>query len=175
MNGNKVDRGDRVEPVKIRLAEKADLDAINEIYNYYVANSTCTYQLEPEPASGRERWFDEHGPAHPVTVALSGGQIVGWGAISRFHPRAAYARSVENSIYVRPECFGRGIGRALLADLIERARQAGHHTIIALIDAEQPRSIALHAKAGFAQAGRIREAGYKFGRWLDVVYMQLML
>jgi phosphinothricin acetyltransferase len=164
-----------MESVSIRLAQQSDLAAINEIYNYYVIHSTCTYQLEPEPASGRERWFADHGPAHPVTVAVAGGQIVGWGALSRFHPRAAYARSVENSIYVRPEYFARGIGRALLADLIERARQAAHHTIIALIDAEQPRSIALHARAGFAQAGRIREAGYKFEKWLDVVYMQLML
>jgi L-amino acid N-acyltransferase len=161
--------------LSIRLARPADLEAINDIYNHYVASSTCTYQLEPEPLDGRQRWFADHGPSHPVTVAVRDGQVLGWGSISPFHRRAAYARTVENSVYVRPELFRQGIGLAILRDLIDRAREAGHHTIIALIDGEQLPSVALHRKAGFAEAGRIREAGHKFGRWLDVVYMQLML
>jgi phosphinothricin acetyltransferase len=159
----------------LRLATEADLPAINDIYNHFVLHSTCTYQTEPETAEARAVWFARHGPLHPVTVAHHQGQIVGWGSLSPFHARAAYGHTVENSVYVHPACHRQGIGRALLADLIERARSLGHHTIIALIDADQPASIALHLAQGFKPAGHLYEVGHKFGRWLDVHYMQLLL
>ena len=159
----------------IRLATVDDLPAVHDIYNHYVLCSTCTYQTEVEPLSVRQAWFAARGPEHPVTVAELDGEIVGWGALSRFHPRSAYGRTVENAVYVRKDRHRRGVGRALLADLIDRGTVLGHHTIIALVDAEQGGSLALHERLEFERAGRLREAGFKFGRWLDVVYLQRML
>lgn len=164
-----------VPPLRIRLATTGDLEAINCIYNHYVTESTCTYQESPTTPEERAAWFAEHGSKHPVTVAEREAEIVGWGALSRFHPRSAYARTVENALYVRHDCRRQGIGEALLADLMERGKTAGHHTILALIDTEQRGSIALHEKFGFMEVGRLREAGFKFNRWLDVAYLQRML
>lgn len=159
----------------IRLATHADLPAINAIYNHFVLCSTCTYQSEPATAAEREAWFAAHGPEHPVTVAEIDGEVVAWASLSRFHARSAYARTVENSVYVRHDRHRRGLGSVLLADSIERARSLGHHTLLALIDAEQTASIELHRRHGFVQVARLREVGFKFGRWLDVVYLQRML
>lgn len=159
----------------LRPATEADLGAINAIYNYYVEHSTCTYQLAAETAEARLAWFHRHGAAHPVTVAESGGEVVGWASLNVFNPREAYARTVENSVYIHPQHHRRGLGRAMLADLIVRARALDHHTIIAGISAEQTPSIALHRAFGFAEIGRLREVGFKHGQWLDVVSMQLIL
>ena len=163
-------------PVQLRLATEPDLPAINAIYNHFVLHSTCTYQEEPSTDEERRQWFTAHGPALPITVAVDdNNQVVGWASLSRFHARSAYRNTIENSVYVRHDLHGRGIGSLLLLDSIDRARAAGHHTILALIDADQKQSIALHLKHGFTQSAHLREVGYKFGRWLDVVYLQLML
>jgi L-amino acid N-acyltransferase len=159
----------------IRLATESDLRAINDIYNHYVTRSTCTYQTEPETIEDRAKWFAAHGKAHPITVAERDGEIVGWASLSPFHRRAAYRHSVENSVYVRHDLHKQGIGSALLRELIDRASALEHHTIIALIDASQAGSIALHDRFGFTTVAHLKEVGYKFDRWLDVVYMQLML
>lgn len=161
--------------ISIRPATVSDLGAINAIYNHFVLHSTCTYQEEPSSSEERAAWFAAHGPKHPVTVAERDGEIVGWGSLSKFHPRSAYGRTVENSIYVRHDLHRQGIGVALLSDLVERAKAAGHHTILALIDTEQQGSIVLHEKLGFVEVGRLRQVGFKFGRWLDVVYLQRMV
>ena len=161
--------------VAVRRATAADLAAINDIYNHYVLHSTTTYQIEPETMADRQKWFSSRGPQHPVIVAEFDGVVVGWGSLSRYHARAAYARTVENSVYVRDDLRGQGIGSALLAELIRLARELGHHTIIAGIDADQAASVALHARFGFTKVGDMKQLGHKFGRWLDVVYMQLML
>jgi phosphinothricin acetyltransferase len=100
---------------------------------------------------------------------------VGWGSLSAYHARSAYRRTVENSVYVHHDYHGRGIGSLLLEDLIRRARKAGHRVIIAAIDAEQPASIALHSKFDFKHVGHFKQVGFKFGHWLDVVYMELLL
>src|SRR5262245_26216571 len=160
----------------IRLANLGDLDAIREIYNYYISRSTCTFQIEPDTEPERLEWFRKHSTAaHPATVAERAGEIVGWASLSTWNPRAAYARSVEASVYIRHDIQRQGIGRALLLDLIERARMAGHHTLIGGACTEQTASLALQASLGFQQVACFREVGYKFGRWLDVVYMQLFL
>ncbi len=164
-----------MNPPTLRPAVPADLPAINAIYNHFVEHSTCTYQTEPSTEFERAEWFAEHGPQHPVTVAEIDGEVVGWASLSRFHSRCAYKWTVENSVYVRHDQHGRGIGSALLADSIDRARAVGHHTIIALIDAEQAGSVALHLKFGFVQVAHLREVGFKFDRWLDVVYLQYIL
>ena len=164
-----------IPPAHIRCATLDDLPAINDIYNHYVLNSTCTYQEEAETIADRHAWFAAHGAAHPITVAILANEIVGWGSLSPYHKRAAYRHTVENSVYVAHTHQRRGIGRLLLEDLIDRAKTVGHHTIIAAIDSEQMPSIALHAKLGFVEAGHMRQLGFKFGRWLDVRYLQLML
>jgi len=164
----------KVEP-KIRLATEADLPAINDIYNYYVLNSTCTFQTEPETSEDRARWFALHDELHPVTAAEIQGQVVGWASLSRYHARSAYRHTVEDSVYVREDLRSHGIGTALLKDLVERAKQLGHHSIVATISADQTGSIELHRRFNFLEAGHIREAGRKFDRWLDVILMQKML
>jgi len=159
----------------IRLASRADLQRIDEIYDHYVHHSTCTYQEEASELAQAERWFDDHDPRHPITVAETDGVIVGWGSLSPFKPRSAYRFTVENSLYVDRAFHRRGIGSTLLADQIERAKACEHHCIIAAIDADQQASIALHQKFGFEQVAHLREVGFKFARWLDVIYMQRML
>lgn len=163
------------EVTVLRPATVADLGAVNDIYNQYVLHSTCTYQESPETMDGRRLWFDRHSEAHPVIVAEFAGQIVGWGSLSAYHPRSAYRRTVENSVYVHHEFHRRGIGSHLLDKLITRARELRHHVIIAAIDAEQPASVALHARFGFQQVGHMKHLGFKFNRWLDVIYMELLL
>jgi L-amino acid N-acyltransferase len=159
----------------IRPATDSDLVAINDIYNYYVLHSTCTYQEEPDSLEDRQRWFKHHGDKHPVIVAVADRQVVGWGSLSPYHPRSAYRHTVENSVYVHHEHFRKGIGALLLQDLIVRSRALGHKAIIALIDAEQTASVAVHSKFHFEKVGHLRQVGFKFGRWLDVIYMELTL
>ncbi len=159
----------------VRLALDSDLAAINDIYNHYVIHSTCTYQLAVSTPEERLQWFAGHHEPYVATVAESEGQVIGWASLSRFHPRAAYRGTVENSVYIHRDHQRRGAGRALMADLIRRGRANGFHTIVALISADQVPSLKLHEQFGFGHAGRINQVGYKFGHWLDVAYMQLML
>lgn len=159
----------------LRLATANDLVAINAIYNHYVVTSTATYQTAPSTDSERATWFVAHGERHPVIVAEIAGQVVGWGSLSPFHARAAFARTVENSLYIHPDFQRRGIGRTLLTELIARGRTAGHHAIIAAISANQEPSLALHHSFGFVDAGHLREVGFKFGQWLGLRYLQLTL
>lgn len=162
------------EPL-LRLATRADLPAINAIYNHYVLHSTCTYQTIPSTDEERAEWFAGHGERHPVIVIETGGEVVGWGSLSRFHPRQAYENSVEDSVYLRHDRTGRGLGSLVLAELIRLAREIGHHTVLGGIDASQAGSIALHEKFGFEKVSHLREVGFKQGRWLDVLWMQKML
>jgi L-amino acid N-acyltransferase YncA len=162
-------------PVVVRLAVRSDLRALNDIYNHYVLHSTCTYQEEPEPITDRRQWFDHHKIKHPVTVAEVNDLVVGWGSLSPYHARSAYRRTVENSVYVHHQFHRRGIGSLLLNDLINRARTLGHHVIIAGIDADQDASVSLHHRFGFKKVGQLNQVGFKFNRWLDVIYMELIL
>jgi len=159
----------------IRLANESDLPAINAIYNHYVPISTTTYDLEPMSMEKRRRWFAGREPIHPVTVACRGEDVVGWGSLHTFRNKPGYRFTVENSIYVHTDHQRTGVGSALLADQIERARQLGLHAIVAGIDAEQSASMALHFKHGFREVGAFPQVGRKFDRWLDAVFMQLIL
>lgn len=161
--------------VHLRDATPQDLPAINAIYNYYVLHSTATYQMEPETDEARRAWFVAHDPKHPVIVATENEQVVGWGSLNPFHRRIAYRHTVENSVYIRHDRLRRGIGRMVLDELVRRARAIGHHTILASISADQAPSIELHLRAGFVETAHLREVGNKYGPWLDVVYLQLML
>lgn len=160
----------------LRDATEDDLEAINDIYNYYVPRSTCTYQLQPEPIEGRIAWFQDHRLGnYSIVVAVIDGEIVGWGSLSRFRPRAAYAPTVEASVYIRHDSHRQGIGKQILIELIGRARQAGFHSIIGGASADQTASIALQESLGFVRVAHLVEVGFKFGQRLDVVYLQLML
>ncbi len=161
--------------ISIRKAVEADLAAINDIYNFYVINSTCTFQTEPSTALERVMWFKEHPDPYFITVAEVEGKVIGWASVSRYHPRAGYAQTVENSVYVHHEWLHQGIGQILLEDMMQHARALGFHTIIAAISDDQTASKKIHEKFGFTSCGKINEVGYKFGRWLDVAYLQLML
>jgi L-amino acid N-acyltransferase YncA len=164
-----------ITPAQLRMATVADLAAINDIYNYYVIYSTATYQTEPSTDVDRLTWFEAHGPQHPVIVAEEAGVIVGWGSLSKFHARAAYQPTVEDSVYIRHDRLSQGIGRLILQELLERAKVLGYHSIIAVISADQMPSVKLHERFGFAEVGLLKQVGRKYDRWLDVVYMQLML
>ena len=160
----------------LREARVADLESIDRIYDHYVHTSTCTAQLEPAGMQARTAWFAEHDARHPIVVAEDeGGGVVGWGSLSAYNRRAGYGDTVEDSVYVAHDARGRGIGSAILAHLVGRAGKLGHHTVIAGISGDQKPSVALHAKHGFVEVGRLREVVHKFGTWLDVVYMQRAL
>jgi phosphinothricin acetyltransferase len=163
--------------MKIRPATPNDLPAILEIYNDAVLKTTASYDYEPRTLEQRAAWFDDHAKHnYPVFVAVSpAGRIVGWSSLSRFHDRAGYRFTSENSVYVAADQRGRGVGKLLMPPLIHSARQSGFHAIIGAIDAANEASIRLHASFGFERVGLFKQVGFKFGRWLDVVYMQLLL
>ena len=165
----------RNKPVVVRAATESDLTSINDIYNHYVFHSTCTYQDQPEPLAARQEWFRQHGEKHPVIVAEINGDVVGWGSLAAYHVRCAYRHTVENSVYVHHQHQRRGIGSLILKELISRARGVGHRAIIAGIDADQSGSIAVHTKFNFEKVGHFKQVGFKFNRWLDVIYMELIL
>lgn len=162
-------------PPTIRLAARTDLEAVQAIYNHYVATSTCTFQVDPDTEAERVEWFEDRSPAHPVTVAEVGGEVVAWASLSPWKGRCAYRHSVEVSVYVRHDWHRCGLGRLLVADLVERARAHGHHTVLAGVCTEHNGSMELHRALGFEQVACFRQVGSKFGRWLDVAYFQLML
>jgi L-amino acid N-acyltransferase YncA len=159
----------------IRLAREGDRAAIDEIYAHYVRTSTCTYAEEPDSDEARRAWFESHGPRHPLTVIEAGGRVIGWASLSPWKSRSGYRHSVELSVYLRPEHCGRGLGRALLADLEARATALGHHALIGGVSADQEASLRLHRAMGFTEVAHFRETGRKFGRWLDVIYFQKLL
>ena len=163
------------DPITIRPALLEDCAAINEIYNHYVRCDTCTYQTEPDTLAERQAWFSRHDGKQPVLVAAEHGEVLAWGALSAFHPRVGYRFSVEDSLYVRHDRQHRGLGRALLRELLQAARSHDYHSVIALISADKPNSIALHQSLGFTTVGVLQQVGYKFETWLDVAYLQLML
>jgi phosphinothricin acetyltransferase len=158
-----------------RPATRDDLRAINDIYNHYVSRSTCTYQEIEETMADRQAWFENRSERHPVTVMELAGEVVAWGSLNVFRARSAYRFSTENSVYVRHDLIGAGLGRMILADQIAAARRLGYRTIIAGIDAEQAGSIRLHEQFGFVNDAILRQVGRKFDRWLDVAFMQKLL
>lgn len=165
-------------PVAVRPATADDLPGILDIYNHAVAHTTATADYEPHTLEMREAWFAERtGKGFPVFVAVQTetGQIVGWSAYGPYHTRIGYRFTVENSVYVHANWRGKGIGKLLLAPLIEHATRHGFHAILASIDGSNEASMRLHAAFGFTQAARLKETVYKFDKWLDVVYMQLLL
>ena len=159
----------------VRSARIEDAEAIREIYNLEVETGTATFDLEPRSIAEQRQWLTDRSGAHAVVVAELANEVVGFGALSRYKPRPAYNTTVEDSVYVSPEHQGRGLGRAILEDLLTKATGHGFHTVIARIGHESEGSIRVHESVGFVELGRELEVGRKFGRWIDVVVMQKML
>ena len=160
---------------EIRTATRDDAAAINDIQNYYVERSTATFLTEPLTLQERQDWFDGHSDVHPITVAVASGATVGWGALGTFRPRAAYSRTAELSVYVHHEWHRRGIGRAIVIDLIDRAQALDYHALVGGCCSEAEPSIALLETLGFVRVAHFPEVGRKLGRWLDVVFLQRLV
>lgn len=161
--------------METRRATSLDLPAIAAIYNDAIRTTTATFDTEEKTLDDRRAWLATHDAKHPVIVAQVGSEVVGWGSLSAWSDRCAYAATCENSVYVAAAARGKGVGKALLAELVNIARKAGMHTIIARVAAGNPASERLHEGAGFVRIGVMREVGRKFGRLLDVTMYQLML
>jgi L-amino acid N-acyltransferase len=163
--------------MQVRPAIRNDLPAILDIYNEAVLNTTASYDYEPRTMEHRVTWFEAHEQQGlPIFVAVDDvAQILGWSSLSRYHDRKGYQFTVENSVYVAAAHRGRGVGKILLAPLIDSARELGLRAIIAAIDADNEASVRLHARFGFVEVGHFRQVGFKFGRWLDVIYMERLI
>lgn len=159
----------------IRPATAADLDAINAIYNHYVLHSTCTYEEIPWSAAQRRGWWAERNGRYAVLVAEDAGRVVGWAGLAPFRPAPGYRFTAKDSIYLAPQACGRGLGRMLLAALIALPQTTGFRSVIAGVSADQTPSLKLHRAVGFVEVAHLRQVGFKFGRWLDVIYLQKTL
>ncbi len=162
--------------MQVRPAELADAEAIAAIYNIEVLESTATFDLTPRSLEEQRTWQIERSGAHAVLVAVDErAHIAGFASLSPFRARPAYSTTVESSVYVATTHRRQGIARLLMIDLIATAESHGFHSIIARIADSQKASLELHEAMGFELVGVEREIGRKFGRWLDVSVMQVLL
>jgi len=162
--------------VIIRPAVDADLDEILAIHNLAIRESLAIWTDVEVDRADRERWLAAHvAHGHPVIVAEIDGRVAGYAAYGQWREKLGYRFTVENSVYVAEEFQRRGVARALMVELIRLAREAGMHTMIAGIEAGNTASIELHRQLGFEEPVVIREAGTKFGAWLDLAFLRLQL
>ena len=162
--------------IQIRPYQAKDTQAILDIINHNILNSTALYDYTIRTYEQQQNILEEKiNKKFPVIIAELDGQVVGFGMYSEFRFREAYKFTVEHSVYVNESFYGKGIGKQLLQELIDLARKQKLHTMIAVIDAENQGSVEFHEKFGFKTVGIIKESGYKFNRWLDSVFMQLIL
>jgi L-amino acid N-acyltransferase YncA len=161
-----------VGKVRIRSAAGRDIPAITEIYNQVILRSTATFDTVPKDHEERRAWLEGHAPEHPVLVAEENGEVLGWASLDPWSDRSAYSATVVDTLHVRENARGRGIGKALLAVLMDCAREKGIHTVMARIAGGNEASVRLHERFGFKPVGVMREVGLKFGRLLDVHLMQ---
>jgi L-amino acid N-acyltransferase YncA len=160
----------------IRAARETDLPEILEIYNHVILHTTAVYQYVPQTIEMRKSWYDgKVKDGFPLFVAEDAGRVVGLSTYGPFRPWAAYKYTVENSVYVAADQRGKGIARLLMSPLIDTAKRQGYHAIIASIDATNEASLRLHRSFGFEQVAHFRQVGYKFGRWLDLKFLELLL
>lgn len=151
--------------------------AILAIFNHAIKTTTALYDYEPRPIESMTDWFAAKQTGGFPIIGLEGenGELMGFASYGKFRPQQAYLHTAEHSVYVHPDHRGKGLGRQLLAELINRAKAQGLHLLVGLIDSENATSIQLHKSLGFTHSGTIQEAGYKFERWLDVDIYQLKL
>lgn len=162
--------------VLIRQATESDIPAILEIVNHEILNSTVLYEHEPRTLEQQREWFQEKRRSNwPIIVAISEDKVIGFGTYGPFRTRAAYSKSIEHSVYVHEYHRGKTTGNTLLRELIKLAKTNGFHTMIAGIDSSNMGSVEFHRKFGFEEVGTFKEVGFKFNKWLDVIFMQLIL
>jgi phosphinothricin acetyltransferase len=160
------------DPV-IRRAQVHDLSALTALYNHYVIHTPITFDVEPYDEEARRPWleqFREHG-RHQLFVAEEAGRVIGYAGTMPFRPKAAYAKSVETTIYLAPDRCGEGLGERLYARLFEAMRGEDVHRLLAGITLPNDVSVALHQRLGFTEVGRFREVGHKLGRYWDVLWL----
>lgn len=162
--------------VTLRPATRNDLEKILEIVNHSILHTTANYSYEIQTLDVQTKWFeDKNEKKLPVVVAELNNEVVGFGSYGQFREKIGYQYTIEHSVYVVDNVIGKGIGSKLLTELIRSAKEQGYHVMIGAIDAENAGSIAFHERFGFVTTGTIREVGYKFDHWLDLVFMQLIL
>ena len=158
----------------LRAAVDADAQNIAAIFAHYVTSTTVTFELEPPTVQDwRDKVRESQSVGWPFVVGMVGGQVVGYAYVGPWRLKPAYRHTVEDSVYLAPGHTGRGYGRGLLAELLARATGAGARQVIAVIaDTGHPASVRLHQRAGFEQAGLLRQVGFKHGRWIDTLLLQ---
>ncbi len=162
--------------IEVRPALEADLGALLAIYNEVVLNTTASYDETPRSEAAQAEWHArKRQGGFPVLVAAEGPEVLGFSSYGPFRAWHGYRFTVESSIYIRTDSRGRGIGGRLLPPLLEAARGQGLHAVVAGIDAANEASLRLHARHGFERVAHFPEVGFKFGRWLDLVFMQRLL
>jgi phosphinothricin acetyltransferase len=160
--------------MQIRQARPTDAASIAEIYNDAVLTSTAIWNDVTVDETNRAQWIaGRQGSGFPVLVAVEGDEVIGYASYGDFRPHDGFRHTVEHSVYVRGDQRGAGVGGALMARLIEAARETDVHVMVAAIESGNTGSIRLHEKLGFVETGRMPEVGTKFGRWLDLVLLQL--
>ncbi|PSC04824.1 GNAT family N-acetyltransferase [Alsobacter soli] len=162
--------------VTIREVQEADLPEVLDIYNDAVLNTTAVWSNHTADIESRRALLkDRKAKGYPFLVAALDHTVLGFASFGDFRPWDGYAHTVEHSVYVHRHHHGKGVGKALMPPLIEAARGLGKHVMVAGIDAANTSSIHFHKGFGFAEMGRLKEVGWKFDRWLDLVFMQKML
>lgn len=160
----------------IRDAQPQDLPALLDIVNHAILHTTANYSYEPQTLEAQRQWLmDKRQRGFPVIVATADGNVIGYAAYGTFREKIGYQYTVEHSVYVTNGHHAKGIGSRLMTELIRRAKAQNLHVMIGAIDAANASSIAFHKKFGFRDCGVIHQAGFKFGRWLDLQFMQLIL
>lgn len=159
-----------ITDLTIRRAVLNDLSAMTEIYNYEVINGVATFDLEPKSVEERKNWFHQHNVGnHPLYVAQVGTEVAGYASLSQYRAKEAYNSTVELSIYISPLFRGKGIATALMGFILEEAKKDSTiHTVVSVITSGNSASERLHEKFGFEFCGRIKEVGFKHGRYLDI-------
>lgn len=160
----------------IRDADEADLPGLLAIYNDVIATSTAVFRDEPATLNDRRAWWSaRREQGYPVVVAVDASGVVGFASLGDFRSWPGYRYTVEHTVHVRGDRRGQGIGRTLMLDLIDRAAALGKHVMIAGVDADNESSLRFHERLGFERVAHFREVGFKFGRWLDLIFLQRFL
>ena len=169
-------QNDLKNPITVRPASVDDADAIAAIYAEHVNSGTASFDTVPRSvAETKEKIAEISHSGWPFLVAVVDAEVVGYAYVTRFRDRRAYSFTCEDSVYVRDDQAGKGVGSTLMRALIQNSITCGFRQMMAVIGGGEPASVALHARMGFEHVGQMRSVGRKFGRWLDTVYMQLEL
>ena len=161
--------------LEIRKAKIEDLPGITSIYNDAIKNTVATFDTKTKTLEEKKVWFDGHGSKNPIIIAEENRNIVGWAALSKWSNKDAYSNTAEISVYVKDSFKKKGVGKKLIQEILKEGKKVDLHLIIARITNDNQVSVHLHESVGFKQIGVMKECGYKFGKWLDVILLQKLL